>query len=318
MNNSFRLLIFALLVLIGACNSVDKIPVPEDWWQIAAVPDLGEYNRDGMEPVDFAIWQAADGTWQLVSCIRFCGKDGARRVLHRWEGASLTDTMWSPRGIFMLPDTTVGEQDGWIQAPYVVKKEQNFRFYYGGGGQICLAEGKDGKNFRRVIREDGRTRVFEGQEYGRTRDIMIMLYDGKYYGYYTGSEIYKWPEDTRGAVFCRVSDDLEEWGEEHKVSETEEDVVQFLSSECPQVIPLGGQFYLFKTQEYKPGHQLTTVFRSGDPLNFGIQSDSMKIHRLPLAAPEIFKYEGSYYIAALMPDLKGIRISRLKWESKLK
>jgi len=34
-----------------------------------------------------------------------------------------------------------------------------------------------------------------------------------------------------------------------------------------------------------------------------------------MAAPEIFKYEGQYYIAALLTDLKGIRIAKLKWET---
>jgi len=34
---------------------------------------------------------------------------------------------------------------------------------------------------------------------------------------------------------------------------------------------------------------------------------------LPVAAPEIFRHEGQWYIASLMPTLKGIRIARLKW-----
>lgn len=191
MNNSFSLLFFALMLLIGGCNTSDQIPVVDSWSQIAGVPDIGEYNRDGMEPVDFAIWQAADGTWQLVSCIRYCGEEGTQRVLHRWEGASLTDTMWTPKGIFMVSDTTLGEEDGWIQAPYVVKKEDVFRFYYGGGGQICLAEGRDGKTFDKVIGVDGRTRIFEADEYSRARDIMIMHHKESFYAYYTGSKIYQ-------------------------------------------------------------------------------------------------------------------------------
>src|SRR5207244_5944999 len=40
------------------------------WWQVAGNPDVGQYTSDQQQPVDFAIWQAADGTWQLWSCIR--------------------------------------------------------------------------------------------------------------------------------------------------------------------------------------------------------------------------------------------------------
>jgi len=32
-----------------------------------------------------------------------------------------------------------------------------------------------------------------------------------------------------------------------------------------------------------------------------------------VAAPEIVLHKGEYYIAALMPNLNGIRIARLRW-----
>jgi hypothetical protein len=35
---------------------------------------------------------------------------------------------------------------------------------------------------------------------------------------------------------------------------------------------------------------------------------------LAVAAPEIIKHNERYYIAALMPSLKGIQIARLEWE----
>jgi hypothetical protein len=40
------------------------------------------------------------------------------------------------------------------------------------------------------------------------------------------------------------------------------------------------------------------------------------IGQLPVAAPEIIKHKGQYYIAALLPDLKAIRIAKLKWIAK--
>jgi hypothetical protein len=58
----------------------------------------------------------------------------------------------------------------------------------------------------------------------------------------------------------------------------------------------------------------TRVYRSKNPMEFGINRD----HRylvgiLPVAAPEIIEYKGDYYIASLRPDLKGIRIARIRW-----
>ncbi|MCY2950552.1 MAG: family 43 glycosylhydrolase [Planctomycetota bacterium] len=41
-----------------------------DWWMVAGDPDLGDLTDPKQQPVDFSIWQAADGTWQLWSCIR--------------------------------------------------------------------------------------------------------------------------------------------------------------------------------------------------------------------------------------------------------
>ena len=35
---------------------------------------------------------------------------------------------------------------------------------------------------------------------------------------------------------------------------------------------------------------------------------------LLVAAPEVILSEGEYYLAALLPSLKGIRIARLNWE----
>ena len=37
---------------------------------------------------------------------------------------------------------------------------------------------------------------------------------------------------------------------------------------------------------------------------------------LPVAAPEIILHEGKYYIAALLPSLKGIQIAELEWVPK--
>ena len=41
--------------------------------------------------------------------------------------------------------------------------------------------------------------------------------------------------------------------------------------------------------------------------------DRYRIGTLPVAAPEIVVDNGQYYIAALMPNLDGIRVAKLRW-----
>ena len=82
--------------------AAEQVPVPVidgPWWQIAGDPDLGVYTRDEQQPVDFGIWQAADGSWQLWSCIRGTGCGQFTRLFYRWEGKQLTDRDWNPRGM---------------------------------------------------------------------------------------------------------------------------------------------------------------------------------------------------------------------------
>jgi hypothetical protein len=100
--------------------------IGSDWWQIAGQPDLGELTGEAQEPVDFAVWQAADGTWQLWSCIRKTREAGKTRLLYRWEGARLTDKNWKPMGIAMRADPQFGETPGGLQAPYVFRDGDTF------------------------------------------------------------------------------------------------------------------------------------------------------------------------------------------------
>ena len=72
-----------------------------DWWAVANNPDLGELGTAGQQPVDFGVWQAADGTWQLWSCIRHTREPGKTRLFYGWEGKNITDKDWTPEGITM-------------------------------------------------------------------------------------------------------------------------------------------------------------------------------------------------------------------------
>ena len=294
-------------------NQKIRLPVVDGtWWQIAGNPDLGSYTSEQQQPVDFGIWQAADGTWQLWSCIRKTNCGGNTRLFYRWEGKSLTDRNWTPMGIAMMADTSLGETSGGLQAPFVIKKDKIYYMVYGDWGNICLAQSTDGKYFKRVLNENGNPALFSGP-YNNTRDPMVIRINNLYYLYYMGHKQDKKPSS---AIFCRTSPDLYCWSEPMMVSAG--GVAATMSdwwggdAECPFVLVMDGRYYLFRNQRYGETN-LNTQYCSTNPMNFGVNDDRFLIGTLAVAAPEIILYNDQYYIAALLPSLKGIRMAKLTW-----
>ena len=281
------------------------------WWQVAGNPDLGKLTDEKQQPVDFAVWQAADGTWQLWSCIRGTKCGGATRLFHRWEGRHITDADWKPMGIAMQADPALGETPGGLQAPHVFQWNGAFYMVYGDWRRICLLTSKDGKTFHRALNERGQPDLFTGP-YDNTRDPMVLRIGALFHCYYMGS---KAGEKYVSAVFCRTSADLGHWSEPMLVSAGGASSPFNLpgDAECPFVLEKDGWFYLFRNQLYgDPG--INTQYASPNPLGFGVGDDRYRLNLLPVAAPEIVLHKGQYYIAALNPKLDGIRIAKLRWQ----
>lgn len=290
------------------------------WWQVAGSPTDHKYATEKQQPVDFAVWQAADGTWQLWSCIRHTtagGNNGNTRFFYRWEGKNLTDANWRPMGIAMEADPSVGEAPGGLQAPHVIKAGDTFHMFYGDWANICRATSKDGKNFTRVLQKNGKTGMFNEGPGEHARDPMILKVGDRYHCYYTAHSMRSPAKNHRGVNYCRVSTDLQNWGPSRIVAEGSAYREGPYCAECPHVVylPESKHYYLFNTQRYGR-RQHATVFRSADPLHFGINDNRLEVTTLPVAAPEIILHDGRYYIASLMPSLKGIQVARLKWLPK--
>ena len=294
----------------GAREPILVPAIDGEWWQVAGDPDLGEYTDPRQQPVDFAVWQAADGTWQLWSCIRHTRCGGSTRLFYRWEGQKLTDTDWKPRGIAMQGDPRLGETVGGLQAPHVILVDGVYTMFYGDWKNICVATSRDGKTFQRVLKEDGKPQLFsEGVNgYQNTRDPMVIKIGHTYHCYYAAHQGRKCP------VFCRTSQNLRTWS----------DSVQVFSegptahsgrpgwAECPHVVFRHGWYYLIHTQAYG-ANAISTVYRSKDPMDFGNNDDRYRVGMLDTATVEIFFHDGQEYVATLCPSLKGIQIARLKW-----
>jgi len=277
-----------------------------DWWQVAGIPELGALHSEEQQPVDFGIWQAADGSWQIWSCIRNTKEADKTRLFHRWEGKRLTDTNWREMGVAMRADTSLGERAGGLQAPYVLRDEGLFKMFYGDWNRICLATSVDGQLFKRHLR-NGSPALFGDIQETNTRDAMVLRVGDEWICYYTAH-----PKED-GAVYARTSKDLLEWGDSKIVSYGGKvGTGVFYQAECPFVVEVDGFYYLFRTQYYGEG-STTHVYRSRDPLNFGVDDDRFYLTSLPVAAPELFEYDGQWYMACLLKSYGGIKIGRLDW-----
>ena len=337
-NKYFSLLILALgLLVFSACGKkpVEEILFPQidgDWWQVVGNPMDHRFATPRQEPVDFSVWQAADGTWQIWSCMRKTlsgGEEGHTRFFYRWEGRNITDSDWTPMGIAMDADPAYGETPGGLQAPHVIRIGDTWHMFYGDWVNICQATSSDGKNFTRVIQESGIAGMFSEGPEAHTRDVMLMNHDGLWYAYYTG-RIFETPEKLLGQVWVRTTTDFVGWSDPEIVSFGGQSGRGSGSSECPFVVKLDeDHFYLFKTQTYgrydrakddlrNRGLPQTSVYFSMAPNMFGIDEDEEYFQgHMVVAAPEIVLHEGQYYIFALNThQLDGLRAAKLKWVPK--
>ena len=209
-------------------------------------------------------------------------------------------------GVAMQADPRFGETAGGLQAPYVVRIGDLYHMFYGDWEHICLQRSQDGKSFERWLGDDGRSGMFTEGPGTNTRDPMVVKIAGRWHCYYTAH-----PKDV-GSIFVRTSTDLRQWSESKLVARGGLAGTGMCAAECPQVIPIGGWYYLFRTQRYS-GPPTTCVYRSRDPMDFGVDNDDHFVCLLPVAAPEIVMDRGEYYVAALLPDVQGIRLARLAW-----
>jgi len=205
----------------------------------------------------------------------------------------------------------LGETPGGLQAPFVFRDGKQFLMFYGDWEHICAATSEDGKGFTRRIRENGKTGLFGEAVGSNTRDPMVLFTRGQWHCYYTAH-----PE-RRGADYCRTSSDTRTWSPPRVVARGGAAGTNAYSAECPFVVELTpGDYYLFRTQRYGQD-AISRVYHSHDPLDFGVDADTGHlIGSLPVAAPEVFQHENQWYIACLLPSLKGIRVARLEWKPR--
>jgi len=293
--------------------AVPRVPVlVGEWWRICEMPELGELAGPvarKQNVVDHGFVQDAEGTWHLWACIR---GTAVSRLIYGWRGKSLEEGPWEPAGVKVRAREEYGEQikngNETAGAPYFFRKDGAWWCLFHSGG-MRLMKSENGADYERVKMDDGswKTGIPGG------RDVHVMKHGDTWYSYATVTEALPGKPPTRenltSWVVAATSKDFERWGNETVVSKGGKPGDGPVDAESPFVLELDGFFYLFRASSitFK-----TYVYRSKDPLDFGIDDDSKLIAEFPIKAPELIHHEGQWYISDLH-DFQGIRLSKLEW-----
>ncbi len=293
-----------------------EMPVIEgDWWRIARPPDLGAYASDKAQVVDFSIWQAADGTWQMVACVRYTKFPGGTRLLYRWETARLTDPDWQERGIFLTSDAHPDHEPGSLRAPHVVRDGGRYIMFYDSGGWAFALTSDDGKQFRQMPGHDGQARLFE-----LGRDVMLFdnrARDGRWHAYYTWIKKPDHVSRQNHTIGVRTATSLAgPWSAPTDLGvntadnpDPKESPYNFINAESPFVLFRNGLYYRWEQMKVFASPDLS---RWPDPEVTTLTATSPRA----FYAPEIITdAQGAFFIAGYKykNDRRGLYMARLRW-----
>ena len=270
-------------------------------WMICTMPNLGELQGPvprKQQIVDHGFVQAENGKWQLWACLR---GTAVSRLIYGWEGDSLEAGPWKPRGVQVRADSRYGESirngQETAGAPFFFHRNGKYYCLFHSDG-FRLLESDDGVEYARVEQQPGSSAT--GIPGGR---VMVLKHQDTWYSYATLTV------GKSSHVVAGSSQDFVHWTPGIIVSQGGRGGSGSVDAESPFVVFLDGYFYLFRASSisYK-----TFVYRSRDPLAFGIDDDSKLIAEFQIKAPELIYHQGNWYISDLH-DFQGIRLARLKW-----
>jgi hypothetical protein len=79
-------------------------------------------------------------------------------------------------------------------------------------------------------------------------------------------------------------------------------------------LPHDYAFYLFRAHPLQKGEGYrTSIYRSADPLDFGVDSDKNLVGSLPFEVVRIIQDGPDLFISALNSDYTGIKLARMRW-----
>ena len=301
---------FALIVSNADAASTGTALTPRldgPWIKLVGRPELERWATPKVEPVDFTVFQADDGRWQLIACVRHTSHPGKGRLLYRWSSDRLTATEWRGDGIFLESSDTMNHTEGLLQAPFHVHDGNRHHLFYNSRGAHLLTS-PDGLAWT----PHGDRAVFP-----MGRDVCILddrAQSGRWIAYYTSPEPGINPATRDHTIRARTSTSL--------TGPWSEDAVEI----PPRMPPARGYTFVFAESPlfvYRQGYyyrfEQMHVFRSTDPL---VWNDEPVANLLPqnpirLLAPEIVSHEGRDYLLAyqwLNNDERGVFLAPLAWD----
>lgn len=299
--------------LTGSAAAASEAPPPRiagEWIRIATPPVLERYHKPGVQTVDFTIFQAADDTWQLISCVRGTAAPGKGRLLYRWESARLTDSDWQPRGIFQEADPTRGMAEGRIQAPHVVREGDTWWLFCNSKGAHAMTS-PDGKAFTWATNRQGASRFFD-----MPRDVMILdnrVIDQRWYAFFTDIRPGRYQERNNHTVSFRSTETLDgTWSDKVDVgvlipADERDPRYTFAEAESPFVLRRGEWYYRWEQMSVYASRSLTD-WRGAT------RTQLLKGRQHQFLAPEVVEDAGTFYLAAYRDHGKsGIFLVPLAW-----
>lgn len=281
-----------------------------EWLQLTQRPPLERWGTPKAEPVDFTVFKASDGRWQLISCIRHTSQPGKGRLLYRWSSAQLAERNWRPDGIFLEATGKDGHAEGLLQAPHCIYEDGKYHLFYNSRGAHLMTS-RDGLVFTPFLKEDGGRTLFD-----MGRDVMVFddrQRSGRWLAYYTAVVPGLNLRTKDHTVHVRSATQLTgPWSEEAiDVGTPTEPPAGYLFAyaESPFIVFRDGWYYRFEQM---------VVYASRDPLRWERPALTVLMPKDPMRylAPEIVSDQGNDYVLAYGwrgKDPSGIFIARLEW-----
>lgn len=279
------------------------------WIRLTDRPPLERWGTEKAEPVDFTIFRARDGRWQLISCIRNTSHPGRGRLLYRWSHDTLAAPGWRADGIFLESRTEIGNVEGLMQAPHCVLEGGRYHLFYNSGGAHLMTS-EDGLRFTPHRGPDGPVLFKMG------RDVMVFddrARHGRWIAYYTAVQPGLNPRTRDHTVKVRTAPALTgPWSAEEIDVGTPTEPPEgylFAYAESPFVLARDGWYFRFEQM---------IVYASRDPLQWSGPPVANLIPRDPMRylAPEIIADGDREYIAAYGwrgNNPRGIFLAPLEW-----
>lgn len=279
------------------------------WRRIAAPPKLERFGSGEEQTVDFTIFPAKDGTWQLISCVRKTSHPGGGRLLYRWEGKSLEDADWAPQGIFRTSDPALGHLDGVLQAPHAVEEDGVVWLFYSSGGARALTS-RDGKTFEPARSASGDLKFFD-----MPRDVMLLdrrSKGGGWIAFFTDIVPGQYPERKNHTVSYRTAPKLAgPWSGEKTdigVATPPPPGYVFMYAESPFLLERKGWYYRFEQLNVYASRELRAW--TGPPVASLAGKNASEF-----LSPELIEHGGKTYLAAYKDHGKaGIFLTTLSWK----